>query len=175
MREQELQIEALDGVALAAELIEPDRWQGGVRQSEAGIDLAAGVRYQSVGFSPDSSKVEFLLAGGRRFGSFELMVDSILGFELKGPGRDFEFKSFAGYRINDAVRAGMDGRIAAEFIDEEGTKTPQATDLDEVAGPAVSWLFLQDRLHLQALAGAVKPKGTPTYAAGGFLYASYDF
>ena len=104
------------------------------------------------------------------------MLNSVIGFEAGGPGADIEGKAFAGYRILPNLRAGLDGRIQAEYKDENGTKSPDLTnDCSIMAGPAVSVLLMRDKLQLQALVGVSKPKGVSGPHPGGLLAASFDF
>ena len=149
-------------------------------QASAGIDLGVGVRFKKVSFfthpldgSPNG-ELEFLLAGGHRFGRFELMVNGVVGTETGGPGKDIEGKLFAGYHFTETVRAGLDGRLQAEFVDEKGVKTPQSADMDLTVGPALSVLLMK-RFQVQALIGLAKPKGTTAATGAGLLLASADF
>lgn len=149
-------------------------------QDDAGIDLGVGARFKKIGFfsSPDdgspNGELEFLLAVGRRFGLFDLMLNGVFGMETGGPGKDLEAKAFAGYHVLENLRAGIDGRLQAEFVDENGTKTPKSEDMDLTLGPAVSWLPIKN-LQLQALIGAGKPRGTTQLTVEGLLLASLDF
>lgn len=145
-------------------------------QERVGIDLAAGARFKTVGFHPDRGEVEFLVAAGRRFGAIELVLNGVFGFETGGAsGKDVEVKGFAGYRFNDAVRAGLDGRIQTEVSDEENVvKPPGIRDYDLVAGPAVSWLVTR-AIQVQALVGVAQPKKTDITSPVGLVAASFDF
>src|SRR2546428_12049560 len=79
-----------------------------------GLDLAGGVRFKTVGFHPDEGEVEFLLAAGRRFGRFEVVLNGVFGVETGGQnGKDIEAKAFAGWRFNEAVGAGVAGPLLA--------------------------------------------------------------
>src|SRR5438445_9648602 len=117
-------------------------------QSRAGLDLSAGARFKTVGFHPDQGEVEFLLLAGRRFGQFEVVLNGVFGFETGGEnGKDVEAKAFAGWRFNEAVRAGIDGRLQAEVSDEATPATPigpptvaSVRDYDLTAGPTVAWM-----------------------------------
>jgi hypothetical protein len=149
-------------------------------QETAGIDLGVGARFKKAGFfkaptdgSPNG-ELEFLVAAGRRIGAFDLVLNGVFGMETGGPGKDLEAKAFFGYRLLENVRAGLDARLQAEFVDENGTKVPTSADMDLRAGPAVSWLIART-LQLQALIGGAKPKGTTKAAATGMLLASLDF
>jgi hypothetical protein len=149
-------------------------------QASAGVDLALGARFKKFGFfthpldgSPNG-ELEFLVAVGHRFGAVDLMLNGVFGTETGGPGKDMEGKIFVGYHFLENLRAGIDGRLQAEFVDEKGTKVPQSTDMDLTLGPAVSWLIMQ-RFQLQALIGVAKPKGTTTATGAGLLLASADF
>ena len=42
------------------------------------------MRFKTVGFHPDEGEVEFLLAAGRRFGRFEVVVNGVFGVETFG-------------------------------------------------------------------------------------------
>jgi len=153
-----------------------------LKQADVGLDFAVGARFKEFGFfkkqaaeSPNG-EFEYLLALGRSFGQFDAMLNGVIGFEAGGPGSDIEGKAFVGYRILPNVRAGLDGRIQAEYKDEEGTKSPDfANDVNLIAGPAASWLLLRDKLQLQALIGVSKPRGIATVSPGGLLAASFDF
>ncbi|HEY4882082.1 MAG TPA: hypothetical protein VII08_00465 [Myxococcales bacterium] len=153
-----------------------------LKQADVGLDLAVGARFKEFGFFKKQSsgspngEFEFLLAAGRSFGRFETMLNTVIGFEAGGPGSDIEGKAFAGYRISPSLRAGLDGRVQAEYKDETGTKSPNFTnDMALVAGPALAFLTLQDKLQIQGLVGVAKPKGTGTISPGGLLAASFDF
>ena len=152
-----------------------------LKQADVGLDLAVGARFKEFGFfkkqadSPNG-EFEYLLALGKTFGLFEVMVNGVLGFEAGGPGSDVEGKAFAGYRFLPNLRAGVDGRVQAEYKDEKGTKSPDfANDVTVFAGPAASLLLFADKLNLQALLGIAKPKGIGTVSPGGLLAASFDF
>jgi hypothetical protein len=149
-----------------------------LKQWTSGIDLAAGARFKTVGFHPDQGEVELLLAAGRRFGQFELVLNTVLGFETgAGGGKDGEVKAFAGYRFGEALRAGIDSRIQAELGDDEAATTvkpPGARDYDLTVGPMVSWMVTR-AINLQALVGLAQPKKTDITAPIGVLQASFDF
>jgi hypothetical protein len=157
-----------------------------LNQFSHGLDLAGGVRFKTVGFHPDNGEVEFLVAAGRRFGHFEMVLNGVVGFETGGAqGKDVEGKAFAGWRFSELLRAGLDGRLQAEIADE-GEAAPGAApkigrDYDMTMGPAVSWIVARDlgkvakNLQLQALVGVAQPKRTDLTAATGVLSASIDF
>jgi hypothetical protein len=152
-----------------------------LKQADVGLDLAVGARFKEFGFfkkqvgSPNG-EFEYLLAAGKSFGLFDAMLNFVIGFEAGGPGSDIEGKAFFGYRFLHNLRGGLDGRIQAEYKDENGTKTPDfANDVNLTAGPAVSWLTLNDKLQLQALVGVAKPRGTGTVSPGGLLAVAFDF
>src|SRR5439155_16037521 len=149
-------------------------------QSITGIDVSAGARFKTVGFNPNQGEVELLLLAGRRFGNIELVVNGVFGFETGGEsGKDVEAKAFAGYRFNENLRAGVDGRIQKAVGEEEAALPPSGTilaiatgrDYDLTVGPAVSWIIARDlgkvfqNLQVQALAGFAQPKRTVTSAA----------
>ena len=153
-------------------------------QSSAGLDLSGGVRLKSVSWHASSSpatnssgEMEFLVAAGRRFGTFELVLNGVFGVETGGTGgRDIEAKGFAGYRFSEAVRAGLDSRIQTEISDSEKSaqKPPNARDYDLTAGPAVSWMVARN-VQLQALVGVAQPKKTDITTPVGVVSASFDF
>ncbi len=144
-------------------------------QAEHGLDLSAGVRLKTVGFHPNNGEFEALLAAGRRFGKFELVLNGVLGQELGGEqGKDLEIKGFAGYRFNESVRAGLDSRLQAELADEQKSPTRIGRDYDLTAGPAISWLIGQT-VQVQALVGVAQPKKTNLTAPVGVVSASIDF
>jgi len=120
--------------------------------------------------------VEFLLAAGRRFGRFELVLNGVFGVETGGEqGKDVEAKAFAGWRFNEAIRAGIDGRLQAEIQDEaRPSTTPTGRDYDLTAGPVVSWMVTRT-FQLQALAGVAQPKKSDKTSPAGVLSASLDF
>jgi hypothetical protein len=153
-------------------------------QSRFGLDLSAGLRFKTVSFHSSAcsscqrnGELEMLVAAGRRFGRFELMLNGVLGVETGGGGgKDLEAKGFAGYRFTEAVRAGLDSRLQAEVSDQQSptTKPPGARDYDLTAGPAVSWLVTRS-LQLQALMGVAQPKNTASTTPVGVVSASFDF
>ena len=145
-------------------------------QAQLGLDLSAGVRFKTVGFHPDAGEVEFLVAAGRRFGNFELVLNGAFGAETNsGGGKDLEAKGFAGYRFSEAVRAGIDSRLQAEVSDQEAAKRVAGVrDYDLTAGPAVSWMITRT-IQVQGLFGVAQPKKTNTTAPVGVVSASYDF
>jgi hypothetical protein len=147
-----------------------------LNQASHGLDAAAGVRFKTVGFHPDQGEVEFILAAGRRFGHFELVLNGVFGVETGGEsGKDIEAKAFAGWRFNEAVRAGLDGRIQAEVSDQKVPVTPATgREYDLTAGPAVSWMVAQN-IQVQALVGVAQPKKTDKTSPVGVLSASIDF
>ena len=153
-----------------------------LKQSDVGIDLTVGARFKEFSFfskansANPTGEFEYLLAAGKSIGAFDAILNTLVGFEAGGPGSDIEAKGFFGYRIADNLRAGVDGRVQAEYKDETGYKKPNLTnDVDIFAGPGVSWLVLHDKLQLQALAGVAKPKGAATASPGGLLAAAFDF
>ena len=145
-------------------------------QSSFGIDLSGGLRFKTVGFHPDRGELEMLVAVGRRFGKFELVLNGVFGVETGcGGGKDIEAKGFAGYRFNDAIRAGLDSRLQSEMSDQEGaTPIPGVRDYDLTAGPAVSWMLTRT-IQLQGLVGVAQPKKTNVTAPVGVVSASIDF
>jgi hypothetical protein len=152
-------------------------------QRSHGVDLATGMRFKTVGFHPDQGELEFLLAAGRRFGQFEMVVNGVFGVETGGAnGKDVEAKAFAGWRFNEAVRAGIDGRLQAEVADEGravmppvGTPTTTAVrDYDLTAGPTVAWMVTR-AIQVQGLVGLAQPKKTDKTTGVGVVYASIDF
>src|SRR2546429_5226653 len=147
-----------------------------LNQFAHGLDLAGGMRFKTVGFHPDQGEVELLLAAGRRFGQFEVVLNGVFGFETGGEnGKDVEAKAFAGWRFNEAIRAGIDGRLQAEVQDEaRPSTTPRGRDYDLTAGPAVSWMVTRT-FQLQALAGMAQPKKSDKTSPAGVLSASLDF
>jgi hypothetical protein len=147
-----------------------------LNQSAHGLDLSGGVRFKTVGFHPDQGEVEFLVAAGRRFGKFELALNGVFGVETGvGGGKDIEVKGFAGWRFNDAVRAGLDSRFQTEAGDEEGAKPVSGVrDYDLTTGPALSWMLTRT-FQLQALIGVAQPKKTDITAPVGVISASFDF
>jgi hypothetical protein len=151
-----------------------------LKQADQGIDLAAGVRFKTVGFHPDQGEVELILAGGRRWGRFELVVNAVVGFETaEGGGKDGEIKAFAGYRLGESVRVGIDERLQAELGDDEeeaapAVGTPSVRDYDLTVGPALSWMITRE-LQLQALVGMAQPKKTNITAPVGVVQVSFDF
>ena len=147
-----------------------------LNQSDHGIDLSAGMRFKTVGFHPSNGEIEALVAAGRRFGKFELVLNGVFGSETGGGGgKDIELKGFAGYRFSDFVRAGIDSRMQAELGDEEDPLLPKTgRDYDLTAGPAVSWMVTRT-FQLQALLGVAQPKKTDATAPVGVVSASFDF
>jgi len=134
-----------------------------------------------VGFHPDEGEVEFLVAAGRRFGHFELVLNGVFGVDTGAAGgKDIEAKAFGGWRFSESVRAGIDSRLQAEVGDEEqaplgpGPVTPTGRDYDLTAGPAVSWLVTRT-FQLQGLFGVAQPKKTNITAPVGVVSASIDF
>ena len=153
-----------------------------LKQSDFGVDLSGGVRFKSLSFqraapgTADHGEIEFLVAAGRRFGQWDVVLNGAFGAELGGGGgKDIEVKSFAGYRFTDAVRAGIDFRLQAEVGDGEATTAPKVgRDFDLTTGPAVSWMVTKN-FQLQALVGAAAPKNTVKTVPVGVLAASIDF
>jgi hypothetical protein len=152
-----------------------------LNQLTHGLDLSGGVRFKTVGFHPDEGEVEFLVAAGRRFGHFELVLNGVFGVDTGAAGgKDIEAKAFGGWRFSESVRAGIDSRLQAEVGDEEqapvgpGPVTPTGRDYDLTAGPAVSWLVTRT-FQLQGLFGVAQPKKTNITAPVGVVSASIDF
>lgn len=149
-----------------------------LKQADYGLDLAGGVRFKTVGFHPDQGEVELFVAAGRTFGRFELVLNAVIGFETaEGGGKDGEVKAFAGYRLGESVRAGIDGRLQAELGDDEeetAAQVPGTRDYDLTVGPALSWLVTR-QVQLQALVGLAQPKKTNITAPIGVVQVSFDF
>ena len=152
-----------------------------LKQADIGVDLAVGARFKELGFFKrqdglPNGEFEYLLAVGRRLGQVDAMLNLVAGFEAGGPGSDLEGKAFLGYRFTDSLRVGLDGRIQAEYKDENGTKKPDfARDVNLFAGPAISWMVFNDKLQLQALAGVAKATGGSSISPGGLLAVAVDF
>ena len=148
-----------------------------LKQADFGVDLTGGVRFKTVGFHPDQGEIEFIVAVGRTFGTFELALNGVFGVETAGGGgKDMELKGFGGWRFGgDAVRAGLDARLQQEVSDEENPTAPKVgRDYDLTAGPAISWLIMRN-FQLQALVGVAQPKKTDRTSPVGVLSASIDF
>jgi hypothetical protein len=155
-----------------------------LNQLSHGLDLAAGLRAKAISFRSATCKdcqtkgeVEMLVAAGRRFGQFELTLNGVFGVETGGGGgKDIEAKGFAGWRFNEAVRAGLDNRLQAEVGDAETAAVQPAgvRDYDLTSGPAVSWMVTRT-IQLQALIGVAQPKKTNITAPIGVVSASIDF
>lgn len=146
-------------------------------QERAGVDLAAGVRFKTEGFHPDKGELEFILAAGKSYGNFDLVLNGVFGVATGGEeGKDIEVKAFAGYRFSDAVRAGLDSRLQMEVEDEAAVPAAPKVgrDFDLRAGPAVSWL-IANTVQLQALAGVAAPKASDKVVPVAVLMASFDF
>jgi hypothetical protein len=153
-------------------------------QADAGLDLSAGLRFKTISWHASSAprtdsngEIEMLVAAGRRFGKFELVLNGVFGVETGGGGgKDVEAKGFAGWRFNEAVRAGIDSRLQAEVSDTEntGATPPTGRDYDLTAGPAVSWMVSR-QFQLQALVGVAQPKKTDVTSPVGVVSASFDF
>jgi hypothetical protein len=145
-------------------------------QSRAGLDMSAGVRFKTIGFHPDQGEVEFLIAAGRRFGKFEVALNGVFGVETGGGGgKDVEVKGFAGWRVSEAVRAGLDSRLQSEVSDQQASTTPKVgRDYDLTSGPAVSWM-INRAIQVQALVGVAQPKKTDRTSPVGVVSASVDF
>ena len=103
-------------------------------------------------------------------------MNGVFGVETgNGGGKDIEAKGFAGWRFNEAVRAGLDSRLQAEVSDTENTgAAPTGRDYDLTAGPAVSWMVTRT-VQVQALLGVAQPKKTDLTTPVGVVSASIDF
>jgi len=111
------------------------------------------------------------------------VLNGVFGAETGGQnGKDVEAKAFAGWRFNEAVRAGIDGRLQAEVADEASpVVTPggppavaSVRDYDLTAGPTVAWMVTRT-LQVQGLVGVAQPKKTDKTSPVGVIYASIDF
>jgi hypothetical protein len=86
-----------------------------------------------------------------------------------------EVKGFAGWRVSEAVRAGLDSRLQSEVSDQEGSTAPKVgRDYDLTSGPAVSWM-INRTIQVQALVGVAQPKRTDRTSPVGVVSASIDF
>ena len=129
-------------------------------QDWAGIDLSLGARYKSEGFSElGHGEVEGIVALGRSFGRFDLVLNLVYGAEIGDPGMDAEVKSLVGWRFTDSFRLGGEVRIQTEIHDEDGWKAPTMVTTDIIGGPAAFWRVARP-LTLQALVGVTKPAGS---------------
>ena len=127
-----------------------------LNQFAHGLDLAGGVRFKTVGFHPDQGEVELLLAAGRRFGQFEVVLNGVFGFETGGEnGKDVEAKAFAATPIGPPTVASV-------------------RDYDLTAGPTVAWMVTRT-IQVQGLVGVAQPKKTDKTSPVGVIYASIDF
>jgi len=149
-----------------------------LNQFSHGVDLSTGARFKTVGFHPDQGELEFIVAAGRRFGRLEVVLNGVFGVETGGQsGKDIEAKAFAGWRFNEAVRAGVDGRLQAEVGDEAqpaGATPVTGRDYDLTVGPSVSWMVTRT-IQLQGLVGMAQPKKTDITSPTAAVYASIDF
>lgn len=144
-----------------------------LNQDAHGVNLAALLRYKSVGLVPSAAEVEASLNVGRSFGRFDLMADGVFGKGLRGDtGADVEGKLSAGWNATSSLRLGADARLQAEVSDSEEVK-PAGRDFDLLAGPTASVLI--QRVQLQALAGVAAPKGSVRVGPAALALASIDF
>jgi hypothetical protein len=144
-----------------------------LKQGDEGIDLAAGLRFKTVGFDPKSGELEMIVSGGRRFGDFDLVLNGVFGVETGGPGKDLEVKGFAGYHFGERLRVGLDGRIQVEMGDADADRVAGGRSYDLTAGPGLSWLVTPS-LQLQALGGISAPIRTTVIAPLAMLGVSID-
>jgi hypothetical protein len=151
-----------------------------LKQADFGVDLSGGVRFKTYSFQradggKDHGEIEFIVAAGRRFGQWDLVVNGVFGMELGGgEGKDVELKGFGGYRFTDAVRAGVDFRVQVEAGDAEVAVSNTGREYELTTGPAVSWQIGKN-FQLQALAGMMQAKKMNTTVPVGVLSASIDF
>jgi hypothetical protein len=135
-------------------------------QEWAGVDLALGARYKSEGFSEfGHGEVEGIVALGRSFGRFDLVLNLVYGAEIGDPGMDAEVKSLLGWRFSDNFRLGAELRIQTEIHDEDGWKAPAMVTTDLIGGPSALWRVARP-LSLQILTGVSKPAGS---TSAGFI------
>lgn len=140
-----------------------------------GVDLSAGMRFKMIGFHPGQSEIEMLVAAGKSFGSFDFVLNGVLGVETEGGGKDVEVKSFAGWRFGESFRAGLDLRLASELEDEEVLLAPKiGREFDLTVGPAASCV-VSDNFVVQAMAGLAMPRASDTIGAAALLGASVQF
>lgn len=137
-----------------------------LNQEWAPFNLSLGARYKSEGFSgAGSGEVEALVALGRSFGRFDVVLNLVWGWEINDPGQDAELKLLLGWRLTDTLRAGLEVRAQSEVHDEDGWKGPQMRTTDIRGGPTVFWRVARP-VTLQLLIGAGKPVGV---SSAGFL------
>src|SRR3954465_5609389 len=55
-----------------------------LNQLSHGVDVSGGGRFKTVGFHPDQGELEFIVAAGRRFGQFEVVLNGVFGMETGG-------------------------------------------------------------------------------------------
>ena len=144
-----------------------------LEQSAEGLDVAAGCRYKSVGLKPQNGELELLVAVGRRWNRVSAVLDAVYGHESGGPGQDLEAKAFVGYDITRPVRLGLEGRVQAEFVDENGIHRPTLNDVDLRTGPSVAWQA-SSTVQLQGLVGAGKLRGPGPIAPVAMAFLSVD-
>jgi len=142
-------------------------------QDRAGVNLALGARYKSVGFAGEGSgEVEALLALGRSWGRLDTVINFVWGWELNDPGQDAELKLLVGWRFTDNLRVGVEARAQCEIHDEDGWKGPQMLQTDIRGGPTVFWRIARP-VTVQLLVGAGKPVGVA--AAGVLALGAFSF
>src|SRR6185503_15973893 len=139
-----------------------------------------GTRYKWLGFTINPNvgghrgELEFLVAGGRKFGALDVALNAVVGFEVGENGKDAELKGLVGYNLWEGLRLGVDTRVQAEFQDPTGVKVPDFTnDVSLIGGPSVSWLGTP-KVEVQALAGGFKARGDPAVRYGGQLLLAID-
>ena len=135
-------------------------------QDWAGVNLALGARYKSVGFAGEGSgEVEALLALGRSWGRLDTVINFVWGWEINDPGMDVEIKTLVAWRFTDNVRLGVEARAQSEIHDEDGWKGPQMLMTDIRGGPTLVWRIAKP-VSVQLLVGVAKPVEV---TAAGFL------
>jgi hypothetical protein len=102
-----------------------------------GLDLAAGIRYRSEGFTETEGEIEGALAIGARIRSLMLLGNLAYGQDPEGRERDGELRFALLTRLGSRVLVGLDSRARLNLA-SNGAGPNGEPRFDAVGGPAAT-------------------------------------
>jgi hypothetical protein len=129
----------------------PDAWNGQVQphlglrlrilsQEKSGIDFAAAVFYRLDRFTDDEGIVQGLVAAGRRFGVFNLLMHAAYGQDPEGDDREGEVALAGLFALSSRVQLGLENHLRFDlFSDDPKRRMRRDAEYDLTVGPLAQW------------------------------------
>lgn len=149
------------------------RWQW-LRQSVAGIDAIAAIRYGNFGYELAGAGIGGELALGRRFGPARLTLDALV---VRGIGVrtdvDAVFGGAAMFDLTERWVLGVDARARTELLDDYETSEDMGRPFDVTVGLVGARRY--GAVYIQFLGGVRFPRGFAAPGALGILAGTVSF